>query len=153
MLNTTKKDFVRLLNTAVNTAITPELKKVAYLGMAEAAIRGVELDQNFLIDRNFVTSLVDEIGEIVILDKALFTNILVNLAKAKLSFRDRTPDVNAAANYFDFIGLSLYLSEEDLANLNKNFNLFKNAYNALSVLTQAEEPVQSELVKLNPLSL
>lgn len=153
MLNTTKKDFVRLLNTAVNTAITPELKKVAYLGMAEAAIRGVELDQNFLIDRNFVTSLVDEIGEIVILDKALFTNILVNLAKAKLSFRDRTPDVNAASNYFDFIGLSLYLSPEDLANLNKNFNLFKNAYNALSVLTQAEEPVQSELVKLNPLSL
>lgn len=142
MVNTADKVALRQLSTVVMSSIDPDIKYVVYLGIAQGIIAKLDLADNVILNQDYFTQITDELGEYVILDKGFLINQLCNIAKAHLSIKDRKICVADTCNYFEFLGISEYMSPYDFENVTKHYELFKRAYNSVVILLQAQSPVQ-----------
>ena len=122
------KMFIKDLKKFILTSIDPDIKDVCYTGIAHAIIDKMEITDTVIANRTLFISLVDEIGEEIVLDKEFLLNKLVNMAKYKLAYF-KEENKPAPRNYFEFINLDSFMSEDLYNNINKYFNIFYGAYN------------------------
>lgn len=145
MLNPANKELVRKFNLLVNTAVDNDIKKVVYLAIAEALLKGTTYDRQLVVNKSFITSLVDQVGELAVIDKNMLTQIINNVARAKLSLVEKEICVCDTNNYLEFLGIHFYLSPSELETLNAHYNLFKDVYNIVYLLSNSAKPVDTSV--------
>ena len=106
---------------------------ITYLGIAEAITSKLiqnGLDENQAMNLLKLNKIADEIGERAILDKSLLVSCLRRVFdfKTDTHANDNVESrVGSASCVYDALGITKHFTNDDIFNINRYFDIYKNA--------------------------
>jgi len=131
------RDLSKILNVVDN-----DERRIAYLAIAEAISSAYV--KYFTEIKNIneavinISKITDIIGEIGIIDRTIFSNILKNaiLYKIAKKSKENSTDVQYynTKSFEEFLGITIYYSQSDIRLINDKYNTFINDFKIMSDL-------------------
>lgn len=132
VLHTNKSNELRaLINVLEEQDVTKRL--VSYYGVGEVFINKfislIPEGQNITASQLQLNKLIDECGELAILDRSLFTSIFNKIFQyhIKRLNTDIIDNLTTAGDFYELVGIGQYYHKDDVTMINRNFEHYRHS--------------------------